>query len=212
MGLFQCSSTDILMNEGCMWERKEPGISVKRVLPQEAGCDDWLWWAVWDMVSGWEEDRECSLWTYCLWGGLRGNCPVLLEPRRERGGGYKHWFGNHMCINNYCSLGEGMIILGRYVDTDKKDSLSQAYHEMVRTLTMVIIITTDEALHRMPGRFCAKYFKCVIVCIIRKTPLEYIINPVYWWGNWGLVEGRAGIWTQVWSISKSTFTTIIPQM
>lgn len=61
-----------------------------------------------------------------------------------------------MCINEYCNLGEGVLILGRHVDTDE---ISQMYHEMVRTLIITIIITTDEALH-MSGMFCAKYLVC----------------------------------------------------
>lgn len=43
-----------------------------------------------------------------------------------------------------------MIILGRHVNTEKKDSTSHVYHEMVRPLIiMIIIITTDEAVHHM---------------------------------------------------------------
>lgn len=58
-----------------------------------------------------------------------------------------------MCINAYCILGEGVLILGRHVDTDE---ISQMYQEMVRTLIFTIIVPTEEALHHMSGMFCAK--------------------------------------------------------
>lgn len=82
-----------------------------------------------------------------------------------------------MCINAYRNFGD-VIVLGRHVDTEKKTLLAKC-HEMVRILMIMIIITTDEALHHMPGSFRAKYLKYVIVCIIRITSLIDIINPIY---------------------------------
>ena len=57
-----------------------------------------------------------------------------------------------MCVYDYCHLGKGVIILGRHVDTEKRDSISQVYHETVRTLMTMIIRTIAEALCHEPGR------------------------------------------------------------
>lgn len=57
-----------------------------------------------------------------------------------------------MCVYDYCNLGKGVIILGRHVDTEKRDSISQVYHETVRTLMTMIILPTAEALRHEPGR------------------------------------------------------------
>lgn len=81
-----------------------------------------------------------------------------------------------MCMYNYCNHGKSVIILGKHIDTEKKDSISQVYHE---TLTIMIIMTTDNARLHVPGKPRAKYFKWVVF-ILRITPLVDFISPIYW--------------------------------
>lgn len=186
-----------------MWGRKEAGISAKRFLDAMTSTrmgslrhDGWFWGKLMSAVADMSLSRACGKLP-CSSGARVGEevGNISLEAARV-----------YMII---CNLGKSVIILGRHVHTEKKDSLfAKCIEKWVRTWIIMSIMTTDNAFLHMPGLLWAKHFKWVIL-ILRITPQVDFISPIYWWENQGL-EGRAGIRTHIWSTSKSLFLTISP--